>query len=172
MPPSEEILFDPEEAKARGFDARGVALARYSQEAHAAAVGLLGEVEAAFAGVPRPRITLSVARAYDEEWNLSPEREAQLRACDPEQDWREADVSQTSASWYFNFSDAEGCRFYLPAFLKRELECFPFSGRDGILWLFENPSRTALLSAAQMACLERFATLCERYPEHPSNDEF
>jgi hypothetical protein len=160
-----EIFFDPEEAKARGCGPRAIAAARWAKRAREEAFVLMEKVGLAFEDVPRPKIALAVAKGLDDEWNLSPEREAELRALNPEEDWREVEVSDTICFWYFNFSDAEGCRFYLPAFLFAVLGEFPYSDRHGILCLRSHPEKTALLNEVQLSCLLRFYELCEKYPE-------
>ena len=69
----------------------------------------------AFADVPRPRNTHSVARGFDDEWELSSERIDELAARDSEQSWRDvSDNAIEEFGEYFNFSDAEG-GVYLPA---------------------------------------------------------
>lgn len=80
-----------------------------------------------------PRITLSFVRSYNDEWNLSEDRIAELATRDPEQTWEDVTDSaiQTSRE-YFNFSDAEGWLFYLPAYLCHYLRDFPDCGWDAV----------------------------------------
>src|SRR4051812_3870745 len=106
------------EAKARGYGRDTIARIELEEEARAEAETLIPLVKEVFPVTPRPRITLSVARGYDDEWNLSGDRIAELAARDPEQTWEDVtDSAIQTYQEYFNFSDAEGWLFYLPAYL-------------------------------------------------------
>lgn len=152
------------EAKARGCDPDTIAQLELDEEAHAEAALLIREIEAAFAGVPRPRITRSVAVGYDRECVLSEERVQELASQDPEQQWSEvSDEAMQSCQEYFCFSDAEGWRFYLPAYLCQHLREFPHASGDGALYACEAGTHLDLLTDEQMECVIRFLELCHRY---------
>ena len=95
---------------------------------------LLKRIDAAFAGVPRPKITKSVARGLDDEWFLSEERRAELSNRDPEENWTDlTEGCVRDYQDYFAFSDAEGWRFYLPAHMRFYLLGFPYCGWDAVI---------------------------------------
>lgn len=121
---------------------------------------LLQRIVSAFANVPRPAITCSVARGYDDEWSLSPERMQELAALDTEQTW--TDVSDEAIEFfqeYFNFTDAEGCRFYLPAYMSHYLRHFPGCAYDAVYWACGRREHFELLSPEQLACVDGFLSL-------------
>lgn len=122
---------------------------------------LLRRIERAFDGVPRPRITKSVARGYDDEWHLSEARIVELQALDPEQCWKEIDEDAVKHfQEYFTFSDAEGWRFYLPAHMSHYLRGFPHYGWDAVYYALTSPEpKLDLLSPEQRACVEEFLAL-------------
>lgn len=152
------------EARARGFDPDVVAQMELDEEAQAEAAVLIREIEAAFEGVPRPRITRSVATGYDDEWILSEERVRELAAQDPEQRWQEVpDEGMQRCQEYFSFSDAEGWRFYLPAYLCLDLRGFPRCEWYAVRYACEHATHLDLLTNAQMACVMRFLELCRRH---------
>ena len=62
------------DARARGYDRDNIVRIELEEKARSAAQVLIGEIEKAFRDIPRPRITLSVARGYYDEWNLSEDR--------------------------------------------------------------------------------------------------
>lgn len=72
------------EARARGYDPVSVARMEWVEQARAEGQELIARIEKAFRGVPRPRITLSVATGYDDEWDLTEERERELASWDAE----------------------------------------------------------------------------------------
>jgi hypothetical protein len=113
-------------------------------------------------------ITLSVARGYDDEWNLSDERIEELRGHDPEEDWREVSDEVIGGSYeYFTFADPAGWRFYLPAFMCHHLRNFPGSGWDAVLLACRRRTHLGLLDEAQLQCVERFLDLCNRHEDNP-----
>lgn len=122
---------------------------------------LIRRIEVAFEGVPRPKITKSVARGYDDEWNLSDERIQELQALDLEQRWQE--VPEDFVKFfqeYFFFSDAEGWRFYLPAHMTYYLRGFPDYGWDAVYTALCNPEpKLGLLSPDQRACVQEFLNI-------------
>jgi hypothetical protein len=122
---------------------------------------LIERIKRAFEGVPRPQITKSVARGYDDEWNLSDERIRELQAEDPEQRWQ--DVTEDDVRFfqeYFTFSDAEGWRFYLPAHMIYYLRGFPHYGWDAVYWALSHPEpKLELLSTEQSECVREFLSL-------------
>lgn len=50
---------------------------------------LIERLKVVFADVPRPFITHRVARALDDEWEVSQGRAMEVAALDPEQTWME-----------------------------------------------------------------------------------
>lgn len=119
------------------------------------------QISAAFDGVPRPKITKSVARGYDDEWVLSEERIVELSNLDPEQKW--TDVTEDGIRFsqeYFTFSDAEGWRFYLPAHMFFYLKGFPDDGWDAVYSACTSPEpKFDLLTPEQMRCVDAFLEL-------------
>jgi hypothetical protein len=130
-----------------------------------AIASLLRRISNAFADVPRPSITHSVARGYDDEWALSPERGRELAALDTEQTWSEVtDGAIEKFHEYFTFADAEGWRFYLPAHMSYYLRHFQHCGYDAVYWACTSPDRRlGLLSTEQCACVDEFLTLIHEY---------
>lgn len=121
---------------------------------------LLQRISTAFAGVPRPAITHSVARGYDDEWFLSPERGSELAALDSERSWTEVtDGAIERFLEYFTFSDAAGWRFYLPAHMSYYLRHFPHCRHDAVYWACTKRDRFDLLTPEQVACVDEFLTL-------------
>ena len=122
-------------------------------------------IPAVFGSPLRPRITLHVARGYDDEWFLTEERVAELSALDPEQHWQDvtAEAARTFQE-YFSFSDDEGWLFYLPAFIHHYLADFPTGGYDAVFFACVQKKRsTGLLNPEQLAFLEEFTALCHRW---------
>jgi hypothetical protein len=119
---------------------------------------LLGHIEVAFHGVPRPRVTKSAARGFDDEWNLSDERIAELAALDPEQDWHEVtERNFATLNEYFNFSDAEGWRVYLPASMHHYPSNLESLSDDAVYWACTSKEpKFEMLSPAQLACVRDF----------------
>jgi hypothetical protein len=119
---------------------------------------LIERIARAFAGVPRPKITRSVARGYDDEWHLSPERVLELQALDSEVRWQ--DVTEEGVRFsqeYFVFANAEGWRFYLPAHMTFYLRGFPDFGWDAVyLALTGSGQKLDLLDDEQRACVHEF----------------
>jgi hypothetical protein len=160
---SEEIL-GYEEMRACGYDTPSLAMGRIVDRARHEAAELIPVIEEAFRGVSRPQITLHVARGIDDEWNLSEERHAELRAMDPEEDWEEVDGEHASGFWeYFPFSDDEGWRFYLPVFMRHFLRNFPDSDYDNVSDACEKKTHMGLLNDSQLECVDRFLALCHKY---------
>ena len=152
------------EAQARGYDGDTLAQIELEEKARTEAAALILEIEKSFVGIPRPRITLSVARGYDDEWLLSEERVSELAAQDTEQSWTDvSDESMQSCQEYFMFSDAEGWRFYLPAYLCHYLRGFPNFGWDAVYWACASATHIDLLTEPQLRCVDSFLTLCHEY---------
>jgi hypothetical protein len=153
-----------EELKSRGYCP--TSLDRYDlwREAHREAGKLAARLPEVFGDPPRPRTTLCVARGYDDEWELSEERVAELSALDSEAYWTEvsADAVQ-SFQEYFTFSDAEGWRFYLPAFLRHYLAGFPLYGWDAVRTACVRRDHFDLLTAEQVAFIDEFLALCQTW---------
>ena len=122
---------------------------------------LIRRIERAFDGVPRPRITKSVARGFDDEWFLSDERGRELHALDREQRWQDVTEDDIrSFQEYFTFADAEGWRFYLPAHMVYYLRGFPDYAWDAVYWALSSPDRRLeLLDAEQLQCVQEFLQL-------------
>jgi hypothetical protein len=134
---------------------------------------LLGRISVAYAGVPRPAITHSVARGYDDEWHLSMERGLELTAQDPEQIWTEVtDAAIHNFQEYFSFSDAEGWRFYLPAYMSyylRDPLHRHYVALDACFWgdpEFGRVTRLDLLTPEQLACFHDFFHFAELVEGH------
>ena len=156
------------EAKARGYDPAAIERIRVAESANAEAAVLIPEIEAAFDGVPRPRITLSVAKGFDDEWNLSEGRIEELAATDPETTWQDVpDESIEGRQEYFTFSDPEGWRFYLPAYMTHCLRSFPDCGWGAVLTACFNRMHVDLLTEAQLRCVDQFVELCRRHGQYP-----
>ncbi len=130
--------------------------------AHEEAMELASRLPEVFGDPPRPRITLHVARGYDDEWTLSEERVAELAALDEEQHWTEVSAEATQQfQEYFAFSDAEGWRFYLPAFLRYYLADFPLSQWDAAHWACVTRTHFELFTPPQIAFVYEFLKLCQ-----------
>lgn len=124
-------------------------------------------IDLTFQSIPRPEITLRVARARDDEWNVSPERALELAAEDPETDWRDVPKEKTeSYQEYFTFADAKGWRFYLPAFMTHYLSEFPDYGWDAVYEACVSMARVEELTEAELKLVKKFVELCDRYEEH------
>ena len=132
--------------------------------AHDEAMELASRLPQEFGDPPRPRITLHVARGYDEEWILSEQRVAELAALDGEQHWVEVSAEATRQfQEYFTFSDAEGWRFYLPAFLRHYLADFPLCGWDAVHWACVERTHFELITPPQIAFVNEFLKLCQTW---------
>ena len=153
-----------EELKARGYSRELLELYGLLRAAHAEGQKLAARLPEVFGSPPRPRITLHVARGYDDEWNLSPARFAELEAMDPEQHWTEVTSESTqSFQEYFAFSDAEGWRFYLPAYMFHYLAEFPCGGHEAVRQACREKKHCDLLSPEQLAFLDEFTALCDAW---------
>lgn len=132
--------------------------------AHEEAMDLAVRLPEIFGDPPRPRITLHVARGYDDEWFLSEQRVAELAALDPEQHWTEVSPAATrEIQEYFTFSDAEGWRFYLPAFLRHYLADFPLCGWDAVNLACVQRTHFDLLTPPQVEFVDDFLKLCRTW---------
>jgi hypothetical protein len=134
--------------------------------AHTEAMKLAERLPSVFGDPPRPKITLHVARGYDDEWNLSEERIEELATLDPEQHWMEVSCESTQQfQEYFTFSDAEGWRFYLPAFLRHYLAEFPLSGWDAVYSACVERTHFDLITPDQAVFIGEFLNLCRSWEE-------
>jgi hypothetical protein len=151
-----------EELRRRGIREEAIAdLYDVWMAAHEEAMDLAARLPAVFGDPPRPLITLHVARGYDDEWFLSEERGTELAALDPERHWTEVPAGATREfPEYFTFSDPEGWRFYLPAFLRDYLSGFPLSGADEVKIACMQRTHFDLFNAAQIAFVDEFLALC------------
>ena len=153
-----------DELRSRGYSRETLDRIDRWREAHHEAQMLAARIPEVFGDPPRPRITLSVALGYDDEWNLTEERVAELAAQDPEQHWTEVSVESIRGyQGYFIFSDAEGWRFYLPAFLQDYLAGFPDYGWDGVYNACVTREHVDLLTPNQLAFIDEFVALCHRW---------
>lgn len=97
---------------------------------------------------------------------LSEERFAELARLDPEQHWTEVSAEATREfQEYFAFSDAEGWRFYLPAFLRHYLAEFPLCGYDAVVYACQRRTHFDLLTQAQVAFVDQFLALCRTWED-------
>ncbi|MCW1916518.1 hypothetical protein OJ996_23225 [Luteolibacter sp. GHJ8] len=126
---------------------------------------LLASIATEFREVPAPRITLHVARAYDDEWGVSKERGEELKAKDFETSWQEVSDSKIEDfQEYFTFSDSEGWRFYLPAFMCHFLRDFPNGAFVAVCTAVRRPGdRLELLTEGQRRCVDEFRELCDSH---------
>jgi hypothetical protein len=152
------------EARRRGYDPATIARIELDELAWREADELIQAIDRTFISIARPRITLRVARALDDEWNVSDERAAELSKEDPETDWREIPEEKTAAyQEYFTFSDSEGWRFYLPAFMTHYLREFPHYGCDAVYWACAGRTRFDHLTAEELAVVDKFVALCHKH---------
>ena len=162
-----------DEMRRRGYDsstiARTLAADVRLEEFRRKADDLIKDIKAVFPeNIPRPEITRSVARGYDDEYMLSKARFEELAARDPEQKW--TDVTDESLKEYgaqFCFLDAEGWLFYLPACMCHNLRNFP-GGYDDVYYACKNRTHIELLNEQQLLCTDRFMALCDEY-DHGSS---
>ena len=132
--------------------------------AHEEAMELAVRLPEIFGNPPRPRITLHVARGYDDEWTLTESRVAELSAMDPEQHWMDVSLESTRCfQEYFSFSDPEGCRFYLPAFIRYYLADFPLSYWDAVHFACGNRLHFDLITPEQLSFVDEFLRLCRTW---------
>ena len=138
------------------------------QVAHTEAMELAARLPKVFGDPPRPDITLHVARGYDDEWSLSQERGSELAAQDPEQHWYEVTAEAVNEfQEYFSFTNAEGCRFYLPAYLRHYLADFPLSRYNAVVIACVTRSHFDLLITQQRAFVDEFLALCQAWDSDP-----
>ncbi|RBP44186.1 hypothetical protein DES53_1045 [Roseimicrobium gellanilyticum] len=131
------------------------------QEAHREALALAARLPEVFGDPPRPAITRSVARGLDDEWILTEERYTELLAQDSEQHWMDVTAEDVkNCQEYFSFSDAEGCRFYYPAYLRHYLEGFPLYWFTAVREACIFRTHLELLSEKQLEFIDEFMKLC------------
>ena len=153
-----------EELKARGYSPESLDLYDLWRQAHREAQLLAARLPEVFGDPPRPSITLHVARGYDDEWMLSMERGKELTAMDPEQHWTEVSAEAVASfQEYFTFSDAEGWRFYLPAYLRHYLAEFPLYGWTAVHTACVCRDHFDLLTREQVAFIDEFLALCRTW---------
>lgn len=152
------------ELKTRGHDVSSPGGARYAEMCKRVE-SLLADIAIHFENVNPPRITLHVARAYDDEWTVSQERGEELKSKDPESTWQEVSKDKIEKfQEYFTFADSEGWRFYLPAFMRHFLIQFPNGGYVAVCTAVRSPNdRMELLNQDQQRCVSEFASLCDEY---------
>lgn len=130
------------------------------------ALALIPIIEKAFVNIPRPRITLHVARGFDDEWHLSQQRGEEFASLDPET--RSQDVTDDAIEdfqEYFSFSDDEGELFYLPAFMCHYLRKVPNPAYDAVYWACIEHERLQFLNTQQTECIKLFVDFCHKYQE-------
>ena len=76
-------------------------------------------------------------------------------------------TSSAPLSYRITFSDSEGWRFYLPAYMAHCLRRFPDCGWDAVLDACFNKTHVELLTKEQLRCVDRFVELCERHGQFP-----
>jgi hypothetical protein len=156
-----------DELRKRGYSPESLDLYDLWRHAHAEAEQLAARLPEVFGDPPRPTITLHVARGYDDEWFLSPARGAELAALDPEQHWMEVTAESTRCfQEYFTFSDAEGWRFYLPAFLHHFLAEFPLCSWHAVLDACRTRTHFDLITQEQVAFIDEFLALCRTWVDY------
>lgn len=132
--------------------------------AHTEAMALAVRLPEVFGDPPRPRITLHVARGFDDEWVLSEARGLELAAMDPEQHWTEVTANAVkNFQEYFTLADEEGWRFYLPAFLRHYLGEFPLSYWDAVYSFCARRTDFDFLSPTQIAFVREYLALCHTW---------
>jgi len=127
---------------------------------------LLEEIKLSFVDIEKPSITFHVARAYDNDYIVSKERGEKLNALDTEVSWEEVSKNKVETyQEYFYFSDSEGWRFYLPAFMKYYLLEFPNCRYTAIYDVLVDGDcdRLDMLDVVQRSCVEKFVELCNEY---------
>ncbi|MBL9114554.1 MAG: hypothetical protein JNJ83_06065 [Verrucomicrobiaceae bacterium] len=155
-----------QELRNRGYSPESLDLYDIWRHAHEEGQLLAARLLPVFGDPPRPRVTRTVADGFDDEWTLSPERQAELSAYDTESHWTEVtDEAIAGAQNYFAFSDAEGWRFYLPAFIRHYLKEFPLSGWDAVKSACQSRECFELLTDDQIALIDDFLALCERWED-------
>ncbi|GEM_PF-6975259 len=152
------------EAKRRGYCPSEVAEIEFAEEGQKEANALMELINLTFVSIPKPKITQRVARALDDEWNLTKERAVELAKTDPETDWREVSKEKTIAyQEYFSFSDPSGVRFYLPAYMSHYLSDFPNNGYDAVYWACVKQGNFDEMTEAELQVAEKFVSLCHKY---------
>ncbi len=137
-----------------------------AEEARCEAEKLHKVIDETFTNIPKPLITQRVARALDDEWNVSVERSKELAKDDPETDWREVSKEKTEAfQEYFTFSNASGIRFYLPAYMTHYLSEFPGYGYDAVYWTCVRKADFEQLTESELKVIEDFLALCNKYEQ-------
>jgi hypothetical protein len=132
--------------------------------AHEEAMELAVRLPEVFGDPPRPAITPHVARAFDDEWIVPMERGLELTAKDPEQHWWELTAEAARCFHeYFTFSDPEGWRFYIPAYLRHYLATFPLNNYDAVREACESRRYFDLLTPAQIAFIDEYLALCRTW---------
>jgi hypothetical protein len=66
---------------------------------------------------------------------------------------------------YFTFSDSEGWRFYLPAFIHHYLSEFPLSGFDAVYSACVQKTHFDLLTPGQITFIDEFLALCHTWED-------
>ena len=152
------------EARERGFDPDEIVRIERAEAGQREADQLRDLIDKTFVNIPPPRTTLRVARALDDEWEISERRAAELANQDPETDWREVSEEKTKVyQEYFNFSNAAGWRFYLPAFMTHYLSDFPDYSWDAVYWACVRREKFDELREEEIAVVEKFVALCQKY---------
>lgn len=155
------------EARQRGYDPNEIVRIQSAEVGKLEADDLVRTIDRVFVSIPVPPITLRVARALDDEWNISDERAGELAKQDQETDWRDVPKDKTEAyQEYFTFSDPAGWRFYLPAFMSHYLSEFPDYGYDAVYWAGTRRTHFDALTPDEVAVVDKFVALCHKYEMH------
>lgn len=86
---------------------------------------------------------------------------------DSESDWRDVPKEKTEAyQEYFTFSDAEGWRFYLPAFMCHYLSEFPDYGWDAVYDACKSKEHIEALTDEELAVVDKFLEFCDSHEDH------
>src|SRR5688572_28521223 len=95
-----------EELKSRGYSPETLDQYDVWRTAHAEGQKLASRLPQVFGSPERPRITLHVARGYDDEWQLADARIAELAVLDPERHWSDVRAEATHTfQEYFTLFD-------------------------------------------------------------------
>ena len=121
---------------------------------------LVSRIKKEFENPQRPLVTFHVARAYDDEWVVSNDRGYELRALDTELHWQDiSDSSIETFSEYFTFSDSDGWKFYIPAFMLHSIRCFPSTSYDVAYVACHSLRSVETFTEDQITVLKDFAAL-------------
>lgn len=152
------------ELQLAGYSASQLELYDLWLHANAEAQMLASRIPNLFGDPPRPQVTLHVADGLDDEWVISTARRDELAALDPEQHWHEVtDQALVGRHAYFTFADAEGWRFYFPAFLHHFLTRFPLADSSVVLDVCNSRKRHKVFTTEQLGLMDEVLELCKTW---------